>query len=328
MTANLPSREDLAEVAFLYYIRNMNQQEIASYLGVSRPVVSRLLATAREQGVVTFFIDFPLQRRADLEIEIMQAWPQTKLKTVIVVEGGTDNQGLGGTDPSLSPGFLSVAQAGASWLEKQVRPGVQIGLSWGSTAQTVIELVRFERRIDATVVQLSGEVSFEGVQPGYELVRKLAEKMGANFQYMSVPASAPTKEIARILVETTNLRDSLKRAADCDVALLGIGAFGSGSTDRFLTIANASKQELKEAEQSGVVGQISSRLFTAAGLEAEGSLNSRLFSVSLDQIREIPEVALVASGAEKARAVAGALNGGLGSALIVDVPLAEKILKG
>lgn len=76
-----------------------------------------------------------------------------------------------------------------------------------------------------------------------------------------------------------------------------------------------------------MVGQISSRLFTRDGLEADISLNNRLFSVSLDQIRGIPEVALVASGQEKAGAVYGALNGSPGSALIVDVPLAEAILE-
>ena len=327
MSSNMPSREDLAEVAFLYYIRNMNQQDIATYLGISRPVVSRMLSAAREQGVVTFSIDFPLQRRADLESGILQAWPRTKLKNVIVVEGAAGSFTTSSVDTSLSPGILGVAQAAASWLEKQVRPGVQIGLSWGSTAQTVVDLARFDRRVDATVIQISGEVSFEGVQPGYELVRKLAEKLGASFQFMSVPASAPTKEIARILIETTNLRDSLKRAGNCDVAVLGIGAFGTGSTDNFLKVANASAQELKEAKAAGVVGQISSRLFTREGLEADISLNSRLFSVSLDQIRGIPEVALVASGTEKAEAVYGALNGSLGSSLIVDVPLAEGILE-
>lgn len=131
MSSNMPSREDLAEVAFLYYIRNMNQQDIATYLGVSRPVVSRMLSAAREQGVVSFSIDFPLQRRADLESGILQAWPRTKLKNVIVVEGAPDSFSASSVHSSLSPGFLGVAQAGASWLEKQVKPGVQIGLSWG-----------------------------------------------------------------------------------------------------------------------------------------------------------------------------------------------------
>jgi len=326
MPNKMPSREDLAEVAFLYYIRNMNQQDIANFLVVSRPVVSRMLATARDEGVVTFSIDFPMLRRADLESEIMGFWPGTKLKDVIVLEESADGLDMSNQE-GLSPGMLNVAQAGAGWLERQVSPGVQIGLSWGSTAQTVIDLARFDRRIDATVVQLAGEVSFSGVEPAYELVRKLSEKLGANYQYLSVPASAPTKEIARILVETTNLRDSLERAGQCDVAVLGIGALGSGSTDAFLKIANASAEELEEAEEAGVVGQISSLLFTADGQEADIALNSRLFSVSLDQIRKIPEVALVAVGPEKARAVSGALNGSLGSTLIVDAPLAEKILE-
>ena len=326
MTTTLPSHRDLAEVAFLYYVRNMTQQAIADRLRLSRPVVSRMLAMAREEAVVTFSVDFPVQRRPDLEAELLQAWEGTKLKDVVVVDEPVES-GHRVDQPHPRPSLLSVAQAGANWLERQIVPGAQIGLSWGSTAQAVVDLARFERRIDATVVQLAGEVSFPGVQPAYELVRKLSEKLGASYHYLSVPASAPSKEVAEMLISSTNLSESLARAGESDIALLGVGALGSGSTDAFLRIARATADEMREARRVGVVGQLSSLLFTHDGREADISLNDRLFSVSLDHIRRIPQVALVAEGVEKARAVEGALNGSLGSSLVVDVHLAKKILE-
>lgn len=40
------------EAARMYYILDYNQSEIAKKLGVSRPTVSRLLQTAKEEGIV------------------------------------------------------------------------------------------------------------------------------------------------------------------------------------------------------------------------------------------------------------------------------------
>ena len=49
--------ERLTQVARMYYEQNMNQSEIAKAIGVSRPLVSVLLAEARECGIVTITIN-------------------------------------------------------------------------------------------------------------------------------------------------------------------------------------------------------------------------------------------------------------------------------
>ena len=49
--------ERLTQVARMYYEQNMNQSEIAKAIGVSRPLVSELLAEARECGIVTITIN-------------------------------------------------------------------------------------------------------------------------------------------------------------------------------------------------------------------------------------------------------------------------------
>ena len=54
------SRSAMAEVARLYYVRELTQQQIAERLGVSRFKVLRLLEQARTEGVVRFEIDEPV----------------------------------------------------------------------------------------------------------------------------------------------------------------------------------------------------------------------------------------------------------------------------
>ena len=53
-------RAEMAEVARLYYVRELTQQDIANRLGVSRFKVLRLLEQARAQRVVRFEIDEPV----------------------------------------------------------------------------------------------------------------------------------------------------------------------------------------------------------------------------------------------------------------------------
>ena len=60
------SRSAMAEVARLYYVRDLTQQQIAERLGVSRFKVLRLLEQARSEGVVRFEIDEPVPVRDDL----------------------------------------------------------------------------------------------------------------------------------------------------------------------------------------------------------------------------------------------------------------------
>ena len=46
-----------AQIAWLYYIGNLTQQEIAKKVGLSRPTVQRFLNLAIESGIVQVKID-------------------------------------------------------------------------------------------------------------------------------------------------------------------------------------------------------------------------------------------------------------------------------
>ena len=91
----------MAEVARLYYVRDLTQQQIAERLGVSRFKVLRLLEQARSEGVVRYEIDEPVPGRDDLLA------PRSRgalgLATALVVESG-------------------VAAAAASLLPRLLRP--------------------------------------------------------------------------------------------------------------------------------------------------------------------------------------------------------------
>ena len=51
-------RRQLTQISFLYYEKNMTQQEISKITGLSRIKVSRLLQKAKDMGIVKITVDY------------------------------------------------------------------------------------------------------------------------------------------------------------------------------------------------------------------------------------------------------------------------------
>ena len=86
-----PSKEKLlrlAHVARRYYLEDWKQIDIARELGVSRPLVSRMLGEARELGVVHITVYEPGEESAVLLDRLRLS---TSLQGGVLVEDGRDD---------------------------------------------------------------------------------------------------------------------------------------------------------------------------------------------------------------------------------------------
>src|SRR5258708_12514567 len=64
--------DQLVRAAWLYYIGGNTQEQTAEILGVSRVKVARLLAEAREAGIVKISIEHPFGPMAEVKKLILQ----------------------------------------------------------------------------------------------------------------------------------------------------------------------------------------------------------------------------------------------------------------
>jgi deoxyribonucleoside regulator len=318
--------ERLAQAAFWYYVQDLGQDEVARRLGTSRSNVSRLLRAAREQGVVRFEIAYPVNRNAALEQRLLTTFAAYGVREVVVARNAVDQDGPGpATDEA---GVFTVARAGAEWLRHNLQDGSTLALFWGGTIKTLVDVARFDHKIDAHVVQLAGEWSNNPHFSGHDLVRDLARKMGGRHTYFNAPAVAASAAEATALVGGSQVDNALALARSADVAIVGVGSFPTGTTEQFLTHAGATDAEIDEATRAGVVGQIVGRFFDAAGEQVELQLHRRVVSVDLSDLRRIPSVVVVSSGTTKRASVLGALRGRLVDVLIVDESLGRALLNG
>ena len=79
----------LAYVARRYYLDDCKQSDIAKELGVSRPLISRMLSEARQLGVVEITIREPGDRGAGLLERLCSA---SALHGGVLTEDGTDDR--------------------------------------------------------------------------------------------------------------------------------------------------------------------------------------------------------------------------------------------
>src|SRR5580692_9000163 len=71
VTVPVDSNQVLLDVATFYYEQRLTQEQIAQRINTSRSTVSRLLEEARERGIVHIKINYPWQRRQDLEEQLV-----------------------------------------------------------------------------------------------------------------------------------------------------------------------------------------------------------------------------------------------------------------
>jgi deoxyribonucleoside regulator len=312
--------ERLAQVAYWYYVQELPQEAIATRIGVSRSNVSRMLRTARERQIVRFDIRYPLARDSSLEQRILDRFAGTALREVVVASSAPEQH------PDRAQGAqLAVARAVGDWLAANLRDATTLGLSWGGTMQTVVDLAYFARRIDALVVQLAGEVSLDARHSGHDLVRDLADKLGGRHSYFSAPAVVSTPDLAAALLASPSVRHALSLARSADIALLGIGEFDEGTSQLFLDHAEVSDDERAEARTKGATGQLCGRFFDRTGHQVDLALHRRILSLDLDEVSRIPTKVIVAGGAVKLAPTAAALRGDLIDVLIVDDELGRAL---
>ncbi|MEK9957016.1 MAG: sugar-binding domain-containing protein, partial [Actinomycetota bacterium] len=205
--------ETLAKAAYWYYVQDLSQKEVARRLGTSQSNVSRLMRSAREQGVVTFDISYPIHRELDLEDELRSAFDEFGVRDVVVSQAFSETHAPRDSQAEL----MSLARSGAEWIQDNVVDHDTLALFWGTTVKAMVDVARFDRRIDAHVVQLAGEWSVDPGLSGHNLVRDLADKMGGRYSYFNAPAVAASAEEADALLSTPEVKRSLEVARQANV---------------------------------------------------------------------------------------------------------------
>lgn len=312
MSDELQRHMRLANIAELYYRDGLTQSRIAERLGVSTMQISRLLKEAETAGVVEVRINYPLPVDDAAARELQTLFGLDSVIAVKVRDASNPKH--------------EVARAAALKLSTLVEPHRTLAVAWSSTlALMAFELPR-TTVAGLNVVQMIGALTLaEDARNPYDVVSEFGSRFGAQVQKLHAPTLLRSKEAREALINDPSVRNVLNRARAADLAVCGIGAAGPDST--FLKLGYLTDREFEDLRVRGVVGDILGNLIDSHGNVLEWSHSDMLVSVTLDELRRIPQVLAIAAGPTKARAILAALRGGYCSHLVTDADTARDVLR-
>lgn len=304
----------MAKVARMYYIQELNQQQITEKLQLHQSTISRMLKKARAMNLVRFSIATPPGTFSDLEDQLTSRF---ELSDAVVVDCPAEGDGM----------VRDLGTALAYFLETTLKPGKIVGISsWSRSLFAMVDALHpGDYCQDGKVVQILGGVGNIGSEfQAIHLAQRLAGSIGAKPVLLQSPAVVRSPEAQRVLSRDPAVQEAAALFDKLDIALVGIGSM---EPSRMLAVSGNvfSREERAELQRLKAVGDICFRFFDADGEPVKSTLMKRVIGIDLVKLRSCKRVVGVAGGTQKVPAILGALRGGLIDVLITDQRTAEAL---
>ena len=308
-------RDMMRLVAELYYVRELRQPVIAELTGFSISKVSRLLAQARDAGVVRIWVEPASDERPALEAEL-----EGRFGIEVFITPGREQ------DPAAAARLCGAAAVDAvvRGLPETGTVGVAAGYTVSAMAAALPHLSRPGLTIMPVVGGLDARLQF---LDGNQLTRRIAERFGATPLFLHAPAVLDTPEMKDALLHDSAISATTARWASLDLAVVGIGG-GPESHPGYRTVVDRMGDPVRhELASMDVVGDLAGHFFGQQGAFVEEPWGRRIVAIPIADLRRVPKVIAIAAGGPKAAAILGALRTRAVHVLITDRPTGEAVLK-
>ncbi len=309
---NARTRRMRLRAAWMYYIEEMTQNEIAQQLGIGRVTVVRLLSDARERHEIKFSIQSNVPECVGLERELERRFG---IAEAVVVP-------LSGPQADATE---SISAATGLFLSDFVQPGMKIGVGWGRTLLESLRYIHEAPVADLSVVSLLGGITKVKRFNPSEFAWRFSSLFQAECYLMTAPAIVDAPETRRTLIDRCGLGEVFERARTLDAVLISVGnleATGTAYRDGFL-----SDEVRRSMIEQGAVGESLFHFFNAAGELIPHPIHDCVMAVAPDTIRAVPQRIMSSGGIGKAEAMHAALKLFAPTVLITDEVAAARIIE-
>jgi Transcriptional regulator, contains sigma factor-related N-terminal domain len=299
----------LERVARLYYEQNKTQAEIAIIMGISRPLVSRMMQEARQLGIIEVKIH-SFSQEDDVLLK--------QVKTAFGIKGGSFVPEL----QDVHMLNLSLAQATMQCIRQL--GGGRLSIGWGNIVGNFVEFIEQDAPEQGVISSVCPMVGNSGVTirnyHSNENVRIVAQHTKATPHYLHIPAFAETQQDLDLLRKTEHYKAMLKEWEQLDIALVNIGNYPS--TPDFASVARYGNLLTKHK----AVGQLIAYYYNEEG-EIIQSESDCTIQIPIPLLEKCQNVIGICSASVGTKALAGALRTGIFSHIIARENLASQVLK-
>lgn len=308
-------RAMLAEVATLYHIDRLRQEQIARLMGRSISMVSRMLAEAEAAGIIEVRVIQPTPVDADLQAAMVSRFGLRVARVLRTTTG----------DPQhLLHGFGELT---ARYLSTILHDGATVAVGWGTSLYETVRSVPPTSLRNIHVAQSLGSLGSRLPHIDNHLItRLLAERLHGTPHFLPAPMVVGSAEVRDALMSDPQIKETFSFSRNADILLAGIGVPSSGYSG-MLKAGYIDEETLSAIRDSGAVGDVLAHFFDLYGRPCDVPISSRLIGMNLDDVARCGTVIAVAGGAFKAEAILGALRLGMIHILVIDDETARLVLE-
>ncbi|GHE04923.1 transcriptional regulator [Streptomyces alanosinicus] len=309
--------EELVQTAAMarrFYLEGRSKTEIAEEFGISRFKVARMLETALHNGLIRLEVRLPAELDAERSDALRSRYD---LRHCVVFTSAQQDPG-GAVLATQRLGSVA-----AALLAEIVTDSDVLGLVWGPEIEAVgRELTVLAR---CRVVQLCGVTPLRPVDNNaVEAVRRAASIARGPVYPIHAPLLLPDGATARTLRRQPGIAEAVGQFQHLTKALVTVGAWEPGLS----TIYDALGADEREQYRSrGTCAEVVGQLLDADGRPVAPELTERIIAIGFDELRRVPDVILLADGAERAAATSAALRTGLFNGIVTNTAVAEHLLR-
>lgn len=304
--------------AWLYYVGDLNQAETAQRLGITRARANRLIAEARECGLVTITVNDDAASTQAIEAALAQRYglalcivtPPMGFAAVPVKDVATR-----ATQGHIARRAVGIAAAHFLKGKLQGARALTVGIGWGRTLEQMALHLSGVRNPKARFVSLLGSLTRNSASNPFEVVQTLATRTGGEGHVLPVPFVADSAADLDVLMSQRVVAETVRLARGADLNIASLGELGPQSLVRLQDMLSA--QDVRSVQAAGGVADMLGHFFDRAGGVIEHELNQRTAALAIADVRHVPLV-LLCAGLEKRGAIDAVLRSGLVNGLVID----------
>ncbi|WP_434511884.1 sugar-binding transcriptional regulator [Desulfitobacterium sp. AusDCA] len=309
------------KAAYLYYLKNKSQNEIADLLKVSIPTVSRLVKKAVKEKIVEFVIRDPYLSCMELEESLRQKFG---LKEVVIAPVPTSE--MGDQIQTVDNMKRLVALEGARYIQRIISEDDVLGVSWGRTMYHLIHYLNPCQKVEAAFLTLHGSVSnIDNDLDVRTLVSRMAMAFGGRNYSLFTEGIMSNQQLVQTIKKERNVKKVLEMYNYLTISVCGIGVFYPQVESTLYQSDYISDKDMDMLIKENVVADMFLRFINRNGEECNTELRERTLGIDIDTFKSIKTKVTVAAGKSRAYSVLAALKGNLIDVLIIDYQLGKAL---
>ncbi len=305
--------DEVLEVAWLYHVGQLSQEEVSRRLNVSRFRVVRLLAEARERGLVRVTVEHRTSTTLALAEQVATRWGLREVQVAPVPPGADDDHAR-----------RAVGIVAAGLLARLGSGGARtIGLGWGRTVAAMADALVGLRNPELRFVSLMGTMTRVSGTGPFDVTARLAAATGGTALVLPAPFLCDSEEDTQVILRQRLVRETLEVARAADHAIVSVGE----CNEKSLLVSGGilAKEDADALLASHARADTTGKFFQVNGRLAETDLNSRTPSIALHDLHRM-DVTLLAAGRLKVLATQAVLQSGIVNRLVADSGLAWALM--